>query len=240
MTIGEGISAAIRHLGTILIWAVIAATVGLILKMIEDRAGFLGQVAAAIIGGAWSLVTMFVVPVFVFEDKGVFSAVKESWAIIKKTWGESIVGNISIFLVFAAIGLAGFLIVIGALFSGIGTLFLGALAFFIILIAVLAIVASAMQGIFVVALYTYAKTGEIPEVFDRDMITGASLQGVTPVPAGKYLNPLNLFSLKNRIRKYNSTHPSDSGDVLNETGELSGHLTGYFPYSFTGNPNRHQ
>ncbi len=173
MTIGEGISAAIRHLGTILIWAVIAATVGLILKMIEDRAGFLGQVAAAIIGGAWSLVTMFVVPVFVFEDKGVFSAVKESWAIIKKTWGESIVGNISIFLVFAAIGLAGFLIVIGALFSGIGTLFLGALAFFIILIAVLAIVASAMQGIFVVALYTYAKTGEIPEVFDRDMITGA-------------------------------------------------------------------
>ena len=66
MTVGEGFSEAGRHIGSILAWAVIAATVGLVLRMIEDRAGVAGQVAAGIAGGVWSLVTMFVVPVLIF------------------------------------------------------------------------------------------------------------------------------------------------------------------------------
>ena len=51
MTVGEGLSAATHRIGSIFAWAVIAATVGLVLHMIEDRAGFLGQVAAGIVGG---------------------------------------------------------------------------------------------------------------------------------------------------------------------------------------------
>jgi len=52
-------------------------------------------------------------------------------------------------------------------------IFFAALALFIVLIAILAILASAMQGIFVVALYTYARTGEVPGGFDRNLVTGA-------------------------------------------------------------------
>jgi hypothetical protein len=173
MTIGEGLSAAGRHLGSIFAWAVVAATVGLILHMIEDRAGFLGQIATAIVGGIWSLVTLFVVPVLAFEDKGVFAAMKESASLFKKTWGESVVGTISITLIFAAVGVVGFLLLLGTLFIGNTVLFLAALALFIVLIAILAILSSAMQAIFTVALYTYAKTGAAPKVFGPGVVENA-------------------------------------------------------------------
>jgi len=173
MTIQEGLSAATRHIRAILVWAVIAATVGLVLRMIEDRAGALGGIATAIVGGVWSLVTLFVVPVFVFEGKGVIDAIKESWSLFKKTWGESVVGTLSISFVFGVIGLLGLLLVLATLLSGNMVIFFAALALFIVLIAILAILASAMQGIFVVALYTYARTGEVPGGFDRNLVTGA-------------------------------------------------------------------
>ncbi|ABS55160.1 hypothetical protein Mboo_0642 [Methanoregula boonei 6A8] len=173
MSVGEGLSAAGRHLGAILAWAIVAATVGLILRMIEDRAGFLGQIAAAVVGGVWSLVTLFVVPVLAFEDKGVFAAMKESLELFKKTWGESVVGTISITLVFAAVGFVGVLLFLATLFIGNPTLIIAALVLLLVLIVVLAILASAMQGIFTVALYTYAKTGSAPGVFPPGSVEGA-------------------------------------------------------------------
>ena len=42
-----------------------------------------------------------------------------------------------------------------------------------------------MQGIFVMALYTYAKTGAVPSAFDSDLIQNAFL---TKQPGPKYLN----------------------------------------------------
>ncbi len=173
MTVGEGLSAATRHLGSIIAWAIIAATVGLILRMIEDRAGFLGQIAAGLVGGIWSLVTMFVVPVLIFEEKGVVDAMKGSLALFRKTWGESVVGSLSIGLIFFAIGIVGFVLVLGTMMLHNTIIFFAALALFIILVAILAILASAMQGIFIVALYTYAKTGQVPSVFNRELVEGA-------------------------------------------------------------------
>ena len=173
MSVGEGLSAAARHVGSILVWAIIAATVGLILRLIEERVGFLGQIAAGLVGGIWTLVTMFVVPVLVFEEKGVFEAMKESLGLFKKTWGESVVGSLSIGLVFFAIGIVAFVLVLATLMLGNPLVFLAAGALFIVLIAILAILASAMQGIFVVALYTYAKTGQVPSVFNRELVEGA-------------------------------------------------------------------
>ena len=173
MTIREGLSAAGRHLGSIVAWAVIAATVGLILHMIEDRAGLLGQIATAVVGGVWSLVTLFVMPVLAFEDKNVFSAMKESLELFKKTWGESVVGTISITLIFGAIAVVGLVVVIGTLFIGDPVLFYIALALFVVLVAVLAILSSAMQGIFTVALYTYAKTGSAPGIFASGVVENA-------------------------------------------------------------------
>lgn len=170
MSVGEGLSAAVKHLPAILGWAVISATVGLVLHLLEERSGLIGQIVFSIIGGAWALVTYFVVPVLVLEDKGVFESLKESFGLIKKTWGESIIGAGGMAIVFVAIGLLGGLCVLGTLFLGIAVVFYSALALFLIMIVVLAVVYFAMQGIFVTALYTYAKTGTVPSVFSRDLI----------------------------------------------------------------------
>jgi hypothetical protein len=173
MSVTEGLSAASRHFPSILAWALVSATVGLILNLIEENAGFVGQLVVSLIGGAWGLVTFFVVPVLVLEDKGVMDAFKDSVALVRKTWGESIVGSGSIMLVFLVIGIVAFVGLMATMVLGNPVVFGLALAAFIILVVVLVIIASAMQGIFVTALYTYAKTGTVPSAFDRDLIANA-------------------------------------------------------------------
>jgi hypothetical protein len=172
-SITEGLSNAARHIGPILAWAIVAATVGVILRAIQDRAGFIGRIAISIIGGIWSLVTIFVVPVLVLEDKGVVASMKESVALFKKTWGESVVGSVSIGVIFGVIVLVGLLGVFAALFTRSITVMILGVAFFILLIAVVSVVASAMQGIFVTALYTYAKTGNVPTGFGKGVLENA-------------------------------------------------------------------
>jgi MFS family permease len=178
-TINDGLSNATRHIGSIFAWALISATVGLILQVLEDNVGFIGQIAATLIGGAWGLVTFFVVPILILEDKGVVDSVKDSVSLIKKTWGESIVGGGSIFLVFLVIGIIAAIGIFGIML--VSQNFLLAIALLIIVVAVLAVVASAMQGIFVTALYTYAKTGTAPTAFNKDLIENAFMpkQGST-------------------------------------------------------------
>jgi hypothetical protein len=173
MSVREGIANASRHLPSILAWALISATVGIILHLLERRAGILGRIVTAIVGGVWSLVTFFVVPVLVLEDKGVLDSVKESASLIKRTWGESIVGSGSIMLIFVAIGFVAFLGLLGILALGNMIVFGIALGLFLILVIALAVVAAAMQGIFVTALYTYARTGTVPSAFSRDLIEHA-------------------------------------------------------------------
>lgn len=170
-TIGDGLSNAMRHFGSILAWALVSATVGLILHVLEDKAGFIGQIAATLIGGAWGLVTFFVIPILILEDKGVVDSVKDSVSLIRKTWGESIVGGGSIFLVFLVIGIIT-CIGIFAIWLVSQSILL-AIALLIIVVAILAVVASAMQGIFVTALYTYARTGTVPLSFNKDLIANA-------------------------------------------------------------------
>ena len=173
MSVGEGLSSAARHLPSIFLWALVSATVGVLLHLIQRRAGFIGRFAAALVGGIWSLVTFFVVPVLILEDKGVVDAVKESVALIRRTWGESIVGSGSIMLIFVVIGIFGMVCVFASLLVGNMIVFGSAVVLFIILVVLLAIVASAMQGIFITALYTYARTGIVPSEFNQDLIRNA-------------------------------------------------------------------
>lgn len=176
MSFGEGLSNALRHVVPILGWALLSATVGVVLQFIRKRGGIVGQIASAIAGGAWGLVTFFVVPVLVLEDKGVFDAMKESAFLSRKTWGESIIGTGSIMLVFVITGIIGFFGVLATLIFGNVVFFGIALVLFIALLIVLAVVAAAMQGIFVTALYSYAKNGTVPSAFNRDLIQNAFVQ----------------------------------------------------------------
>jgi hypothetical protein len=176
MSVGEGLKNALNHFTSILAWALVSATVGIILQLLKEKGGVIGKIAASLVGGAWGLVTFFVVPILVLEDKGVVDAIKESTSLIRKTWGETIIGSGSIMLVFVIIGIIGFICTLATLLLGSFAVFGIALVLFIGLVIVLAVVAAAMQGIFVTALYTYARTGTVPSAFRSDLIQNAFVQ----------------------------------------------------------------
>jgi hypothetical protein len=147
----------------------VSATVGLILRALEERFGWLGDIVLAIIGAAWSAVTFFVVPILLYEPLGVIQSVKRSASIFKQRWGETFIGS-------GAIGLAMFLIALPILAAAVG---LGALyvplgiGFGVLAIGLLVALGSAMSGVFNAALYRYATVGEAPGVFQPEDLQGS-------------------------------------------------------------------
>src|SRR5262245_35226169 len=93
-TIGSGLRAVLPHTANILGWAIIAASVGLVLSVMRERAGLLGRIAIAIVGGVWAYLTFFVVPFLVVQGLSPFAAIKESSSLFKRTWGEQVTSNV--------------------------------------------------------------------------------------------------------------------------------------------------
>jgi hypothetical protein len=174
-TLGDGLAAAGRRLPQIVAWAAVSATVGLLLKMLENAHEKLGQIAAAILGTAWTVITYFVVPVVVVEGVGPFTAVRRSLSILRHTWGEALVGGWGIGFFMLLLALPGVALVIAAVVAFPHVLALGialgvlAAVYFLLLSAV----GSALNGIFHGALYQYAVKGEVPGGFDGGTLAHA-------------------------------------------------------------------
>ncbi len=174
-TVKEGMNAAMKHLPNILLWAVISATVGLILRMISDKLedNFLGQIVVSLLGMAWTLLTFFVVPVMIFENKSVFESIKGSTHILKKTWGETVVGQFSMGGIFLLLGLIGVVPLLLAVGSGSLSVILVVGVIVVMYWVALGVVSASLQGIYLTALYHYATTGIAPKGFDADTIEQA-------------------------------------------------------------------
>jgi hypothetical protein len=116
------------------------------------------------------------VPILVIEGVGPIAALKRSGTLLRKTWGEQIVGNFSIGLVFGllilAIVLAGIAISY-LLFQVAVALGIVAVVVLIVVVAALALISAALSGIFTVALYRYATQGSAGAFFDQGTIQGA-------------------------------------------------------------------
>jgi hypothetical protein len=105
-TVGDGFRIAAQRVGPIFGYALIAATVGMILRAIASRGGAVGQITASLFGLAWNLATYLVVPILVVENVGPIEAIQRSVSLLKRTWGEQIVGNLGIGAVFGLLTLA--------------------------------------------------------------------------------------------------------------------------------------
>ncbi|MEO6223320.1 MAG: DUF6159 family protein [Vicinamibacterales bacterium] len=162
-TIKSALAAAASRIGAIVMWAVVAATVGMILRAIHDRAGFVGKIIASLLGAAWSLATFFVVPVLVLEERTVGESYSRSTAVFKQTWGETVVGGINL-AVAAVCSWVTLVAVSGLLAMLIGT---PALAVFAMGAVCLMVFFSALQGVYVASLYRYATDGQTAPGFDK-------------------------------------------------------------------------
>ncbi|MGN6151681.1 MAG: DUF6159 family protein [Lysobacteraceae bacterium] len=168
-TFSDGLRIARGKLPAILGYAAIAATVGVVLKAMKDRDNNLVvRLVAGGLGVAWTLATFLVVPVLVNRDVGPVDALKESVALLKKTWGENAIGNVGIGAVFG-------LVTTGVVLVGLVAAFLAwqaapAAGITVAVIAVVALlvlgtVQSALGGIYSAALYRYAVSREAPAAF---------------------------------------------------------------------------
>jgi len=177
-TLSDGLAIAWARVGRIFGYAVIAATVGLLLRALEERVGWIGQVMVKLLGVAWALSTFMVVPILVTRDIGPVEAVKESAGLLRETWGENLIGNAGLSLVFSAAYLA--LIVVGALgaalAAGANLPFVVAAVVLACLVAflVMAALQATMQGVYSAALYRYATSnGAATPGFDGDLMAQA-------------------------------------------------------------------
>jgi hypothetical protein len=168
-TLRDGLNVAMSKLGVIAGYALIAATVGMILRAIEERVGFIGRIVVGLLGAAWAIATYLVVPVLAARDVGPIDAVKESALLLKKTWGENLIGHVGLglafgLIIFGVILVGGFFVLVAAMGHS-AFLMITALVLTILAVGILLLVQGALTGIYAAALYRYATKGETTSGF---------------------------------------------------------------------------
>lgn len=164
-SLASALGGAGQRAGRILPWAIVSATVSVILRGLEQRSGLLGRLVIGMVGLAWTVVTFLVLPILVFENVGVSDAVRRSALLLKATWGENLIVNggiglLSVLLLLPAFGLWSLGVMLGSAGSMV---VLGAWA----MVWVVAVVcwSSAMSAVFQLALYRFAVDGQAPGAF---------------------------------------------------------------------------
>ena len=176
-SIGDGLRRAASLLPVILIYAAIAASVGTLLRIVAERFGIFGRIVIGLIGLAWSVATALVVPVLAAENVGPIEAIGRSVELIKKAWGEDIIGSAGIGVVFGLIMVAtvivGGMLVLAAF--GAHRVALGVLLMVLLVLCVclLALAQATLQGIYSAALYRYASGDAALGGIDKSLLEGA-------------------------------------------------------------------
>jgi len=184
-SIADGLKAATHRIGAIFCWAVVAGTVGLLIKaggdalsrQAEKDLGFLAAIIVGIIVGIlymiWIAVSYFVLPVLVMEGVGPFTALKRSSSLIEARWKDVVGGE-------ARFGLLGLLLllplvilvpILAVAFDAAGIVI--GIGFTVVYIAVVGVVLSTMGTIFLAAVYKFAATGDVPEAFSAELVQTA-------------------------------------------------------------------
>ncbi len=169
-TVRDGLKVAISHLFHIAGWALISSSVGMLLRIIEERFEFVGKIVSGVLGIAWSITSFLVIPILVIEKKAPSTAFKESAKLLKKTWGEQVIGNFSFGLVFFALSLPAWLLISVVIVTGQGMVSVVLITVAVIYIILLIIIQMALQAIFQTVLYQYARFNKVSGGFNNELL----------------------------------------------------------------------
>lgn len=183
-TFGESLRFAFGKIGLIAKWSLLSASVGLLLRIIQNLAAQLGKVGQIVVnilvgllGMAWSIMSIFVVPVLVYEGLGPIDALKKSTQVLKKTWGESIVRALGLglmqffaFLIVIAVSV-GLTILLANAFEGMGVLI--GIGIGVVLLFLTGFIFSLANTIFNTALYVYANSQIVASGYSEEVMKGA-------------------------------------------------------------------
>ncbi len=191
-TFFESLGFAFSKIHLVILWSLVSATVGIILKIIYDFARSIkgiGQIIVMILqkilGLVWNIATIFVLQGIVYEGLGPFASIKRSVEILKKTWGESLIryyglGFVEAIFLVAGI-IIGFILIIFSVISGIIILIFVSIIILIVYITLIILIFGVANTVFNTALYVYASKGKIPEGFDKETLKNSFKKQENPV-----------------------------------------------------------
>lgn len=174
----HGMDGAFKNIDKIFGWALVSATVGVVLNFIAERLKIVGRIVSGLLGSAWGILTYFSLPSLIIGQNTIQDSFKESASVIRKTWGETIIVNFGVGLFLGLLMIAGFMvsgIIIFLAPTMVVAILVGVLL--IIYILVLMIISTSLSLIFKLALYEYAKNGVMPQAFSPELIEGAIKTG---------------------------------------------------------------
>ncbi len=179
VSIRRGLRFATTRWKGILVWSLFAGVVGLIIKAIEEKLDFVGRMVARLIGLAWSVTSIFAIPVLVREERSVnpVALLRTSAGMLKRTWGEALIGYAGLTFGNLLIALGSVLLLGGAVTASImlqnawiiavvGALWLVGLLAWIYLTSV-------ASHVYKCALFLFASDGVVAAPYDPAMLQSA-------------------------------------------------------------------
>lgn len=175
--IGDGIQCAMSNLRAILAYAVIAATIGAILRAIEERVGLIGRIVVALIGAGWTLASSMTLPVLAAENVGPIDAISRSIELMRSNWGENIVGNggisTGIGIIAVPLFIVGYFVMTAAFATRQLGLIVPAALICAALVFGLSLVGATLHSIYTAALYRFATGNDHNAGIDRALLAEA-------------------------------------------------------------------
>ena len=181
-----GLGLALRRVPLILAWSIVAGTIGMILRLLSERAGLIGKIVLALVGMAWSIASYFALPAVVLEGVGPIKAIRSSVQTLRSTWGETLMLAVGFGVIGIVISVLAFGLMIGGVVvfafglsvgSGVGISIdaLGGILFLagIVILILWSIVSGTLRGITQVALYRFATADLVPDGFEREDLEAA-------------------------------------------------------------------
>jgi hypothetical protein len=176
-TVADGMRVATSRLPTILGYALISATVGVFLRALQERLGLIGRIVVGFLGFGWTVSSFLAVPVLASENVGPVEAVKRSVELLKRTWGENLIGTTGMGMAFGllmfVVMLFGVLLVVGAAATQSIVLIALTVVALVVAAVLIGLIQAALHGIYSAALYRFAEEGAAGEGFDQALLAGA-------------------------------------------------------------------
>lgn len=172
LTLGEAIEEARLSLGTIAIWALIAALATIFIQLLRASGGA-GEPLSLLASLSWGFATAYAVPTIALGGVSSGEAISESAAIARRRWGEQLSGGIAIFGLGFLAALLGWLVCstgLSAVDDGQRALGGGLLVAGVLALAFVVVLGFATLQTFVVALFR----------FDGKELTLAELESPPP------------------------------------------------------------
>jgi hypothetical protein len=167
---------ALTRLKAIIAWSLLSGVVGLIIKSLEERVDWIGRWIVQLIGIAWSVAAVFVIPVIVREEKHANPVLflKTSAGILERTWGESLAGFVGVqfangLILAGSVILFAIAILLSFMFESLWILAIVAAAWFSGLVLFILLM-NLLSQVYRAALYIYATEGVVPGPFEQDQM----------------------------------------------------------------------